>query len=197
MSYWVLFSTNYDDGAFLFKEPESGPDGFEYDEGLSLLKDFPSQKDAIMNFDPNYPDGIKLYDFVESINSFHVINSKVKDVFQSLNLQGLEFLPISVVNHNNEVASNDYFILNPLSSINFIDMKQSEYRMDDLDETQISRMKKLVIANDDVPKDAKLFRATTMMDQLFIHDDVKKALEAANITGYKLMPADGWEGFDF
>ena len=197
MNYWVLFSTNYDDGAFLSEEPENGPDDFEYDEGVSLLADYPPQEDAIMKFDSNYPDGIKLYDFVESMNSFHVVNSKVKQLFQNLNIENLEFLPIHLWDHQNKIASDDYFILNPLGSVDFIDMDKSEYDIDDLDKTQICHIDKLIINDLKVPEDAKLFRATTMMGQLFINDEVKDALENANITGYKLMPADGWEGFDF
>ena len=46
---------------------------------------------------------------------------------------------------------------------------------EDLIKSQISRIKKLVINHQEVPDDAKLFRATTMMEQLFINDEVKVA----------------------
>ena len=133
MNYWVLISTNYDDGAFLYEEPENGPDDFNYDKGIPLLTNYPPQQDAIMKFHPHYPDNVKLYDFVESMNSFHVVNSKVKQLFQDLNIEKLEFLPIRLWDHKNNMASDDYFILNPLGSVDFIDMEKSEYRMGRLD----------------------------------------------------------------
>ncbi|MET1254933.1 imm11 family protein [Aliikangiella maris] len=196
MSFWVLFSTNNDDGVYLNYEPENGPDGYMYYEGVSLLKDFPVQEQAIMAYHPEYTTSPKLHDFVESRKRFHVINHKVRIIFEKLKLPSLEYLPISIVDTNQKIVSQDYCILNLLKIVEFIDMEHSEYRQDRLDRGQISRMKKLVIKKD-IPADAKLFRDPNMMDRVFIHDDVKAALEAENITGYKLMPADGWEGFDF
>ncbi|MET1254932.1 imm11 family protein [Aliikangiella maris] len=196
MSYWVLFSTNFDDGVYLKDEPERGPEDFEYFSGKTLINSFPTQDQAIMKYHPEYTTSPKLHDFVESMNRFHIINNKVRSVFEKLKLSNLEYLPISIKDNNQQLVSQDYYILNPLGSVNFIDMEKSEYTIDDFDETQIDFIQKL-IAKKDIPESARLFRASTMMDRIFIHDDVKEALEAENITGYKLMPADGWEGFDF
>ena len=36
-----------------------------------------------------------------------------------------------------------------------------------------------------------------MMKQIFIHDDLRLALENEGIQGYKLIEAKGWDGLDF
>ena len=39
-----------------------------------------------------------------------------------------------------------------------------------------------------------MFRASKKLDQIFINDDVKQALEKAGIEGYVVKEADGWNG---
>ena len=149
-----------------------------------------------MCFDPSYPEQIKLYDFLPSLDSVLVANEKVVDLLKSLQIDKLEFLPISLWDHNNKPVSSDYYIINTLGSINFIDMEKSTYRMGAIDESQIKRIKNLVINEKAIESSPKLFRATTKLNQFFIHDDVRKAFEENNITGYKLFAAEGWDGLD-
>ena len=196
MTYWVIFPEIYDDGAVLSAVPEGGPQDYQYDEGKPLLKRFPSREEAVMCFDPSYPEQIKLYDFLPSLDSVLVANEKVVDLLKSLQIDKLEFLPISLWDHNNKPVSSDYYIINTLGSINFIDMEKSTYRMGAIDESQIKRIKNLVINEKAIESSPKLFRATTKLNQFFIHDDVRKAFEENNITGYKLFAAEGWDGLD-
>jgi len=126
-----------------------------------------------------------------------VVNSRVKNVLDNMNIDTVEYLPIRLWGHQKDLVSDDYFILNPLGSVDFIDMEKSDYVMSSLDESQISDVDDLVINMDNIPKETKIFRATTMMEQVFIHDDLRLALENAGIQGYKLIEAEGWDGLDF
>lgn len=196
MMYWVIFPAMYRDGAVLSAVPDVGPQDFEYDLGKPLLKGYPKREDAIMCFDTNYPDRIKLYDILPALDSVLVVNSKVKDVFEASGCKDVEYLPITIWDHQNAVASSNYFIVNPLGGVDFIDMDKSAYSMSSLDEGQIYSIDNLVINEKEIPADAKLFRAKTKMDQIFISDEIRKSLEVAGIKGYKLLQADGWDGLD-
>jgi len=101
---------------------------------------------------------------------------------------------IWLCDHKHEVSSKDYFICNVLSNSNIVDMDKSTYRMSSLDESQINRIKKLIVDYDAIPEGAKMFRASKKLDQIFINDDVKQALEKAGIEGYVVKEADGWNG---
>ncbi len=198
MTYWVLFPKSLDDGAVLSAVPESGPKAYKYKKGNPLLQDYPAHDKAIMVFDSvHYPDQNKLYDIVPALDTVLVVNNRVKKVFDNLNIDTVEYLPIRLWDHQKSPVSDDYYILNPLGSIDFIDMEKSEYAMGALDKSQIRDIDDLVVSMDKIPKEAKIFRATTMMDQIFIHDDLRLALEAEGIQGYKLMKAEGWDGLDF
>ncbi len=198
MTYWVLFPRIISDGAVLSAVPDGGPKDYQYDEGEPLLQDYPTRDKAIMVFDSvHYPDQSKLYDILPALDTVLVVNNRVKKVLDSLNVDTVEYLPIRLWGHQKAPVSDDYYILNPLGSVDFIDMEKSEYAMDALDEGQIDSIEDLVVNMNKIPKEAKLFRATTKMDQIFIHDDLRLALEAEGIQGYKLMKAEGWDGFDF
>lgn len=194
MTYWAIFPARYDDGAVLSSVPDNGPKAFEYDQGKPLLKRFSKPEDAVMCFDPQYPDRIKLYDILPSLDTVLVVNSKVKTLLAEMGVDYVEYLPLTLWDHNNVAVSNDYFIANALGSVDFIDMQNSEYVPDRFIEGQINYIHKLAIKEGVDPNRAKLFRASTKLDQFFIHDDVRKAFEAAGIKGYTLYPADGWDG---
>lgn len=193
--YWVIFADRYDDGVVLSAVPDTGPEDYEYIKGIPLLSRFPERSDAVMCYDPSYEEGIKLYDILPSMDPVLVVNAKVKDVLEAMELKDIEYLPIRLWDHRRTPASDDYYILNPIGGVDFIDMERSKYRMSALAESQIARVKNLVVDHNKISPDAKLFRATTKMDQMFIHDDVRIAFEQAGINGYKLLPAEGWDGF--
>lgn len=191
--YWIILPKRIDDGVVLTAVPEKGPKGYKYSKGISLLDSFPERSSAIMCYDHDYGEGIKLYDFIPSLRDILIVNNTVKTVFDRVGIDGVEYLPIRLWDHKKYPASDDYFILNPLISLNIIDMEKSEYRMDALIETEIQRIKNLVV-NRKMTEQNKLFRASTKKNQIFIHDDVRVALEDAGIEGYKLFKADGWDG---
>ncbi|VAW86808.1 hypothetical protein MNBD_GAMMA16-169 [hydrothermal vent metagenome] len=198
MTYWVLFPEMLDDSAVLSAIPDGGPEDYQYNEGEPLLPNYPSLDQAIMVFDSiHYPDQSKLYDIVPALDAVLVINNKVKNVLNNMNVDNIEYLPIRLWDHQKSPVSDDYYILNPLGSVDFIDMEKSECAMSALNKGQINDIDDLVINMNKVPKEAKLFRATTMMRQVFIHDDLRIALGNEGIQGYKLIEAEGWDGLDF
>jgi len=196
MAYWVIFPVRYDDGIVLSAVPDGGPKAYEYDKGKPLVNRFPKGEDAVMCLDLEFTDRTGFYDILPSLDTVMVLNSKVKSLFEHLGVGYVEYLPITLWDQERGVLSNDYFIANALGSVDLIDMEKTEFVPDRLIEGQINFIHKLVIKEDVDANRAKFFRATTKLDLFFIHDDVRKALESAGITGYKLYPADGWDGLD-
>jgi len=196
--YWALFPRMYKDGAVLSAVPDGGPKAYKYRHGKPLLRNYPALAQAVMLFDSiNYPSHSKLYDILPAMDSVLVVNDKVKELFTSLKLDSIEYLPVQLWDHQEVPVSDNYYIVNPLGNIDFIDMARSDYVLNPLVEGQVDDIDELVINYDNIPSHAKLFRASTMMSQLFISDDVRVALEKADIKGFHLMKAEGWDGLDF
>jgi len=197
MKYWVFKVSAPEGGAYVSEVSSKGPKAFRYDKGESLLGEFPEEGMAGMYFDPDYPDDTELFDFVDNINGLIIANKRVRDVLMSLELTNIEFLPICLYDHQDKVASKEYTIVNVLGSVDCIDMDKSEIDMDSIIETQIYSIDNLVFDYDKIPEDARMFRATTKLDEIFVRDDVKNAMESAGLEGCVFIEADGWDGMVF
>jgi len=84
MSIFVFFPSAGSKGAFLSTVPSDGPSSHKYGEAISLLGSFPKIDDAVMCFDPNFPENTDLLDIVNCLDGVVVINQKVKKIFESL-----------------------------------------------------------------------------------------------------------------
>jgi len=193
MKYWILKTGSLQNGVCLSAVPPNGPDAFEYWDGDSLIKGFPTPSDAQMGFSEDYPDDIKLYDFVTNIDGLFIVSKKVKGVIEGLAVENMEYLQLTLFDHQMKIASTDYYILNLVGSI---DMKDSEYRMDCLLEDRIDRIKKLVLDESKIPPEAKMFRLVNKPEEYIISDEVRKAFEENGITNFRLFEAQGWDGLD-
>jgi len=190
MNYWILDWSN--DGALLPWFPRSRIRAWRYHKGESLAKEFPRK--ATVRFADKFPHRCKLYDFADNLENMPFVSGKVRSVLEKLGTRDLEFLPISVKDHEGVTVAADYFILNPIGSQDIIDMKKSKLRMSDLFEGEIDRIDKLALQAKPVAKGAHLFRAANMTELILIDDVLRAAFEQAGVTGYRLFKAQGWDG---
>lgn len=195
--YWAFLSVQPDDGAVLSDVPDPGPEAFEYTDGQPLLEKFPSHDEAVMCMSVNNPDDSILHDVVACEESVKVISSKVKTIFERHGATNVEYLPVTIWDHKNKPCSTDYFILNPLESFDIIDMDKADVVMNAFFPTRVKRIKNLIVNHEAMPEDAKVFRASRKMAEIFVNDEIANALKDADISGCKLMKAEGWDGFDF
>ncbi|TEW45110.1 imm11 family protein [Psychromonas algicola] len=194
MSIFVFFPSAGSKGAFLSTVPSDGPSSHKYGEAISLLGSFPKIDDAVMCFDPNFPENTDLLDIVNCLDGVVVINQKVKKIFESLGVNG-EFLNVRIWDHQDKTVSDNYFIFNCLSVFDFIDMEKSKVAMSPFFPDRIKRVKSLVV-NQDADIQSHAFVPKGMEDQIFITEKLKTALEAEGVTGFKVFEAEGWDGLD-
>lgn len=202
MRTYLLKNKKYDDGIVLCGVPygeriPKAPSSFKYFEGVPLLKNFPKQEIMTVYYDKGfndiYADRTELYDFLPNGDNAFIVNTKVKDVLEKLQIEDLEFLPITVCDFDEKPVSSDYYILNPVGGLDIIDMEKSVYETDDDFIDQIDDIEKLVINNDAISEKSKLFRANKKMDLIFINEEVKEALENADLKGFIAYGEDDWE----
>jgi len=196
MKYWVLKTGSLQNGVYLSAVPPDGPDAFEYRDGSSLIKGFPAPSDAQMGFSGDYPDSIKLYDFVANIDGLFIVSKKVKEIIEGLSVQNMEYLELTLFDHEMKISSTDYYILNLVGSVDCINMKDSKYRMDCLLEDRIDRIKELVLDENKIPPEAKIFRLVNKPEEYIVSDEVRNIFEVNGITNFRLFEAQGWDGLD-
>ena len=194
MKYWVIKPSAPSDAAYLSDVSSSMPEAYKFRKGISLLDNYPSVEDCKIYYDPQYPEATQLYGFLENLNGFLIVNSEVKAIFEGAGVDCIEYLPIWLCDHKHEVSSKDYFICNVLSKVDIFDMKESEYDMSSLDESQIDDVDNMVVDYEAIPEDANVFRASKMLIQIFINDEIKQALENSGVEGFSVVEAEGWDG---
>ena len=194
MKYWAIKASGPSDAVFLSRLSSKMPESYKFDKGISLVAEYPSIEDCKIYYDPQYPESTQLYDFLDNISSILIVNSQVKAVFEGAGVDSIEYLPIWLCDHKHEVSSKDYFICNVLNKVDIFDMEKSTYKMGALNNAQIRRIREMVVDYEAIPEGTKMFRASKKLNQIFINDDVKQALEKSGIEGYVVKEADGWNG---
>ncbi|MDF3819373.1 hypothetical protein P3G55_05660 [Leptospira sp. 96542] len=191
MSFSLLCDKN--DGALLDAYPEGGPAGWRYLVSQRLASEFPSGG-LTMGFSPNFPDRLKLYDFVDSILEIRIVSERVRRVIQELTPNDVEFLPVTLVDHKKEIVARDYFIMNIIADWDVIDLERSNVRMSHILKDNISRVWELRLKEGLSADGPKLFRPRHLRSYTMVDPIVQAALTSAKLTGVKFLSAEGWDG---
>lgn len=192
--YWVIRACSEQDSAVIDDIPENAPRKYKFFKSRSLLKEYP--KDGSVAFSPNYPDRVKLYDFVDNVISMLIVSGKVKGIWDRLGIEKVEYLPLQLLDHNGTPIEKQYYFVNLLVSQPIIDLDKSEYTMGKINKTQMSDISQLYIKLDSVDPDAKLFRAQMYAKLYIMTDEVLQAMKQEGVTGINAFEADGWDGLD-
>ena len=190
--YWVLAADH--SSAVLTELPEGGPRLYLLTEGKPLGERIPTG--ARFCFSDHFPQLRKVYDFVTTTLGTLFVSDRVKQILEEMGARNCEFRPITLLNHKGKVASSSHFLLNVLGSEDAIDMAQTVCVMDAIEKDQILGIRKLVVKRDGISPEALIFRARTKMDEYFISQRLHEAFQREGITGYRVFPADGWDGMD-
>jgi hypothetical protein len=181
MDNFVIWGKRYQPGSCVVSNPSGFEDQFMLAEGVSLLGQWPAN--VVCKMSPKYPKDIELTDNLHGGN-YPVISQRLKTkIAASASANQCEFLPVSVLNHKGRVASKDYFILNPVGSVDCIDTEESEVEWNDLDETDISEMERLVLRENDVPAEVNLFRAKYLLGTILVRRSLADQLSSDGFTG--------------
>src|SRR5690242_1276380 len=147
-----------------------------------------------MGFSPSFPDRRKVYDFVTSILDIRIVSERVRRIVLEMAPNDVEFLPVTLVNHQHEVVSREHFIMNVLTRRDVIDLERSDVRMGAILKWEIDRVRKLVLKEDIEPGGPRVFRPMHLRVNTMVDETVHAALAGAGLTGCGFFPANGWNG---
>ncbi len=149
--------------------------------GARLADKWP--EDVSFTMSPRYPKDIKLSDNLYGGN-YRVVSTRLKEALEPLaGNSNIEFLPVSILNHKERVASKEYFIINPVDVFDCIDQKKAQVVWNAIDESVISSVKELALKKDVIPKDSMVFRPKYMSKTIVVRDQVVDQLSADGLSG--------------
>lgn len=168
------------DGICKLKSLSGVTDSHEIDEGISRLSGWPSQASAKM--DSRFPKDKGLADSLYGAGCI-VISEKVKLSLENKGIRNLEYLPILILDHSDQVVTENYFILNSLECVDCIDVEASGADINDLDEDSFCGCERLILKENSIPHASDIFRLDRWKQVIIIRRDLADILKKENISG--------------
>lgn len=106
-------------------------------QGYEVGAAWPS--DARVYMSEEYP-GFKLASFIGNTQSQLILSAPVKAVIEQFGVPKVEYLPLAIYNHKRRLASSDYFIVNPLGTLDCLHLQKSVIKYDGTDVIAVKRM---------------------------------------------------------
>jgi len=187
MNYYLLeCDRSLEDAVVVACVPENGPKSYVYKKLKPMAKNFPNS--AKIYYSNNYPMGIVLYDCIDNTDGIFILSEKIKKIIDQIGQKCNEFLKVEVLDHRKKLVPDaNYFILNYFDSLEFIDLKHSNVKMDTMSKDEIFEIKGDIYLNHDaIPDDTHIFRAKNWPDKYFVSELFVNKMEESNVTGYIL-----------
>jgi len=165
---------------------------WELVQGIPRAQDFPDGMECRM--DPQRPKDVGLADNVRGA-VFPVISGRLKQALEPATEKNrVEYIPVRIINHKKRLASDDYFVLNPLDVLDCIDMDASGVEWNKISPTTISYCKGLVLKQEAIPAGFALFRLKYWPNNIVISGDLVANLRQLELTGLVFRNATGYDG---
>lgn len=180
--YVFALDINNDDNALLSEHPpEADERAYLFRDGVPQAGWFPRDAEYAMNH--RYPDARSLYDLQNTTLKLLVVSKALRSILEELDGARIEFLPITIRDHRNKVASKEYSIANVLGLIECVDHASSSFDIDPMIPTRFSHTNKLVLVEEAIPKDRHIFRLKERPWCHIVTETLKKAVEDRGLRG--------------
>ncbi|MCY1045292.1 hypothetical protein OV208_28510 [Corallococcus sp. bb12-1] len=127
MKYYLLKTLEQTRPEFcvLLNFPEDmGLKSWKLGDGVELQGDEYPQGAKIFMSDEE--PGIEIPDLIPNTVQLLIVSKRLRDGMEEINRGPVQYLPLSIYNHKKRLASSDYFIVNPLGTVDVLDTSASE-----------------------------------------------------------------------
>lgn len=188
MSDFLMWRTDLQPQFCVLTDVRNVPDPWELGLGVPRAAGF--APDAFFEMDPQFPKALVLPDNASNLTDLVVVSTPVKEILERAAPPTVEFLQVRIQNHKGRTAAEAYWIVNPVGSIDCIDVDQSEIVWNALEPTEISSCMRLVIDEDRIEPGTQMFRAKHLPYEVFVHRALAEELEGSGATGIRFLQID-------
>jgi hypothetical protein len=175
-------------GAAVLRDFRGFGDSHLFRHGEALAGVFPA--DAAYHMDPEVPDKLLLPDNVRNIDRVALVSARLREAMVAFGVQDIEYLPVTIFNHKNRVASDSHVIARALNLVDAIDRDKSVFRPHPFLEDRLDAVEKLVLDSTRVPEHKSVFRLVGYPELIVVTAALARALDNGNFTGLKWLPLD-------
>jgi hypothetical protein len=174
----LCFLTNFVDGL----EQQSHKPAL----GRPLAPFFP--EDARIYMDEDHP-GVKLSSLIGNSCTIIIVAKPLQEVIeQHCRTVNIEYLPVSIYDHRRRLRGKDYFIVNPIGSIDCLDREASTIEWDPDDPTGVIAIDEYVLDRDKVASAPQLFRVDLDEVECVVGPELSEAILEGGFTNVDLTP---------
>lgn len=133
--------------------------------------------DNNISFYFNSCEGNEMTDFIDNVFGWTIVSERFKNIMETNNIDGFQYLPTTVINKDNNKSEKCY-VLNMIKVVDAIDLDNSEYIE--------SRVKVFInrVINKDKINGEDVFKLKEDYDSIIISEKVKLIIENNKFTGF-------------
>ncbi|MEF9920500.1 MAG: hypothetical protein RR741_05220 [Erysipelotrichaceae bacterium] len=114
-----------------------------------------------------------------NIDDWPIIHASVMEEFKKKHIEGIQYLPIRLVDTVTHKVNHNYYVMNILNWIDPIDMKKSEYEYDE-EYNFYSFLPPKTYFLEEKCKEYDIFKCTKMPIGIYVSDKIKKIFDDNN-----------------
>ncbi|MFD1359008.1 imm11 family protein [Fictibacillus halophilus] len=173
----LLLDDSNDNDVVCYCNNTHGFEQYELSEG-KYIHDW--NKDIAFLYNPS--EGDRLTDYLANNLGWLIVSTRFKDVLCELNVCGVQYLPVKVINSADNTTLNNYYVANVINVVDAINLNYSDYSVINLDDEKIYSIRKYALSKNDI-KMNHLFKLKGFEIPLFASESVKELVTKNNIKG--------------
>jgi hypothetical protein len=184
MNYYLLNTMPLEDDDLCFLAlPPVGIELVDYKiaKGMPIAAEYPP--DVRMYMDDEHP-GVKMPDLIGNSRGLFIVTARVKEEIACINQAPTEYLPVSIYNHKRRRANGSYFFVNPLGTLDCLDLQRSEIERDD--DGKIISVETFVLDPKKVENAPDLFRVKENPYRYVLSEKLARALAEMDPSNFYL-----------
>ena len=191
MSY-LFWDFVFDDGYCVCKSIEGFEASHKLKKGEKVGDIFPDT--VFFQMDPDFPKDIMLADNVRN-SGFLLVSQKLKSFLEQNELNNTEYLKVKILNHKGRVASDEFYIINPLDFADAINFSQSKVKWNNITPDIIASCTKLRLDENKIPTYYKMFRLKFFPRRVLVSYELKEKISNAGFSGLSFKSLEEFRGF--
>jgi hypothetical protein len=148
--------------------------------GKSVATAWP--KDMTFSMNPERSKDVALTDYIPNLEGFLLASPRLTTFLREQALPGVEFLPVTILDHKKRVASKEHTIVNCYHVVDCVDQKSSDFKWDGLENPSMV-VKRMALRADALGENDKLIRPKFVPGKVLYRADLREALNAQKFTG--------------
>ena len=166
------------------------PKQYEFRKGVSRIQGWPEA--AKYTQDMDFPDNTILVDSLMNIDFRIIASARLKRFLESWQLQKVEYLPLTILDHKGRVRADDYFFVHPIEPIDCLKIDDCGVKWDLISTDSIFSLERLAVEEGKIDSDRQLFRLKHFYRVTLIGRDLAYAIDREGFTGIRWIEFDNY-----